>query len=110
MSICLRLNIITSYNKIMAYTKECVTPTLKAKYTKREDTIVRPITIVAMCLSCNITDITLLDRHLTLEYLQPKEQHLYGCGGLPHPYSRIGERMSSPSQYIIPRPQRYTIH
>jgi len=87
MSICLRLNIITSYNKRMAYTKEYVTPTSQAVYKiyQKRGHHSPNIKTVAVCLS-NIPNITLLDRHLTLEYQQPKEYHLYGCGGLPHPY------------------------
>jgi hypothetical protein len=56
---------------------------------------------VAASFSHNIPSTLLQDHQLRLEYLQPKE-HLYGCGGI---HIRIGKRISSPSQYIIPRPQ-----
>jgi hypothetical protein len=36
--------------------------------------------------SHNIPSTLLQDHQLRLEYLQPKEHHLYSCGGLPHPY------------------------
>jgi hypothetical protein len=60
------------------------------------DTIVHPITTVAVGFNRNIPNTTQLDRRLPQVYLQPKEQHLHGCE-----VNRIhtGGIMSPPSQH-----------
>jgi hypothetical protein len=45
-----------------------------------------PIMTIAASFSHNIPSTLLQDHQLWLEYLQPKERHLYSCGSLPHPY------------------------
>jgi hypothetical protein len=60
------------------------------------------ITTVVVGFNRNITNTTLQDHRPPQVYLQPKKHHLYGCGG---GHIRIGERMISRSQYIIPRCQ-----
>jgi len=44
------------------------------------------ITTVAASFDHNIPSAHLQHHQLQPEYLQPKEHHLYGCGGLSHPY------------------------
>jgi len=69
---------------------------------KIEDSVVQNITIVTVGFNRNTPNIRPLGHYLAQEYLQSQHQSLYGCEGCR---IRTGERMSSSSRYIIPRPQ-----
>jgi hypothetical protein len=81
MSICLRLNIITTN------TKEWLDKRLSDIYVtshiqntqKNGQRAVNYITIVASSSSRNIPNIKLRGHHLPQEYLQPQHQCMYGC-------------------------------
>jgi hypothetical protein len=53
---------------------------------KTVDTRSLAITTVMTSFGHNIPSTHLQHHQLRPEYLQPKEHHLYGCGGLPHSY------------------------
>jgi len=56
------------------------------KTQKTEDAHDPEITTAAASFGHNISSAPLQHHQLRPEYLQPNEHHLYGCGGLPHPY------------------------
>jgi hypothetical protein len=62
--------------------------------------MVQPITTVASGFSRNTPNTMLLDRRLSQMFLQPQHQCPHGCG-IKH--NRVGEIVSSPSQYKIYR-------
>jgi hypothetical protein len=53
---------------------------------KTVDTRSLAITTIMTSFGHNIPSTHLQHHQLRPEYLQPKEHHLYGCGGLPHSY------------------------
>jgi hypothetical protein len=72
----------------MAYTITSDTSASQAinKTYKTVDTRGPAITTVTASFDHNIPSAYLQHHQLRPEYLQPKEHHLYSCGGLPHPY------------------------
>jgi hypothetical protein len=79
----------------MTYTIKSDTNVTSHKQTHKTEEAHGPtITTVTASFGHNISSTHQQHHQLRPEYLQPKEHHLYGCGGLPH---RIGGIMSPPS-------------
>jgi len=79
----------------MTYTITSDTYITSHKQTHKIEDVHGPaITTVAASFGHNISSAHLQHHQLRPEYLQPKEHHLYGCGGLPHPYILIMSPLS----------------